>query len=308
MKLSNAPLAHSNPVHHNMNKLLQNNIIRFSLPLLLITAGMAQTKSPASLCPKVTINDCVITASDVRSMQKSDSCYGAYTDTIQALIKLINTQLEEEALRLYFHKSIGVDTLKQKSEWVNATTRAPNILHCVQNKFGKDTAAYLYWYIRPTVVNPLLHRLYNFSRVIHKETLQRSASIRDSLDKHLKVLEKFAEYSEWKIPKKMGLSEEERKKYPQEELPFIRDVLRQLKTSETYQGIYEDEYTVAILRLVSEDTTNWYMDGIMLQKYPFDKWYSEQVKATVKIIWMNAAEKNIIKQRYPEWWEQFGSH
>jgi len=121
-------------------------------------------KELRELGAKVKVNEKIITAHDIRLMQSADSCYGAYIDSVQALIKLINIELESEILQLCFNKPIKEDTLKQKSAWVDANTRAPNILNCVKAKYGKDTSAYLQWYIRPTVVNPVLHKLYNFQR------------------------------------------------------------------------------------------------------------------------------------------------
>jgi hypothetical protein len=271
--------------------------IIISLAILLYSCSSNHSelqKELRELGAKVKVNEKIITAHDIRLMQSADSCYGAYIDSVQALIKLINIELESEILHLCFNKPIKEDTLKQKSAWVDANTRAPNILNCVKAKYGKDTSAYLQWYILPTVVNPVLHKLYNFSKEIHRNVYQRMADIRDSLDKGLKRLEQFAEYKKWDIPKG--------KNY--EWLPFVQEVVIPLKEKETYKGIYEDDYWLSIPRKVKETEENWYLDGITLDKEPFEKWFSQQVKEKVKIEWLNEKEKELIRQRYPEWWEK----
>ncbi len=242
-----------------------------------------------------------ITKEDIVLQQKTDSCYNAPTSESIALIEIINKMLEEEVLATAFKKRITQQEMESKSQWVNQNSKAPNILACVKKHFEKHQQRYLELYIKPTLVNPALHHSYNFSKSLHADKMQRCKEIKDSLDHKWKPLEAFKEYRKWEVPKKMAVPDELLKTQPElveQELPFIKNVIRRLSPGKIFPDIYEDEYTFIIPRLLSEDKENWYMDGIVVPKRPFDEWFREQVKNNIVI---HIKDKELMKKLKEEY-------
>lgn len=146
--------------------------------------------------------------------------------------------------------------------------------------------------MKPTLVNPLLFTTCYFSKEIHKKQWERINFIKDELNKG-EELESFSEYKKWEIPKDAGY------------LPVVQQVLEKLKPGQTYDKIWEDEFSFAIPRLLKRDEKGWKIDGVVTEKEDCSAWLVREANRLIEIKWQDKVLAEKIKRDYPDWWKRY---
>ena len=289
-----------------LNKNKKTAIIIGLVLLILILSGLLFLFKKETSIISAKINNQEITPKDLDYQIKTDDCYGNKNQSSElALIKIINQLLEKEVLIAAFKIKITTQELEEKSAWIDANTKAPEILDCVKKVFGQDKKSYLNLYIRPTLVNPRLHSEFALALTIHQEEADRISSLKSELSQG-KKLEDLSHYQKWEILKKTDLSGVRALQEAGVELapnPLIDKVIKNLKPGEIWADIIEDDYSFQIVRFLKEDQEKYYLDGIVIPKKSFDSWFQDYVKNNVKIEIFDQEILNKIKTQYPDiWW------
>lgn len=243
---------------------------------------------------------------DIQYQIEIDQCYQIEAVKQEVgLIELINQSLEKQVLKQRFQVEAPEHALQKKSSWIDKNTKAPEILKCIKDVFGTDKKSYLDLYVSPTLVNPKLHSLFSLSLEIHQAEIDKIKDIQEEFKENKKDLKNFKEYQEWEIEKQEPrvpdiLKEVHAQFRPN---PLIREVLEKLKLGEVWPKIIEDDYSFKIVRLVKEDKDKYYLEGVIVEKRPFDGWFQQFVKQNIEIKIINPELKQRILLNYPDlWW------
>jgi hypothetical protein len=235
---------------------------------------------------------------------KTDNCYGNNNINPEtATVKIINQFLESAVLKSAFDLEPSEADLKEKSSIIDRDTKEPKILNCVKNVFGENIDSYLRLYVSPTLINPELHRQFNASEDIKKEEIEKIEKARDSL-KQGEGLEKLEGYEKFEILKSIELPETLQAPLPElPQNPLIEKVLKNLKPGETWPNIIEDDSSLKIVRLLSEDENKYYCDGVIIPKKQFDQWFKDYATNNIKMEIKDEQLLSQIRQDYPTlWW------
>ena len=248
---------------------------------ITIGAGFAFLRSRIAQVGAIAIDK-----DDVRHYVAAEACYGDKVDEKIALLNLVDAALEQEVLRLAFGTEITPVMVAERTKWIDANSKAPDILACVKTAYGNDTEGYDRWYVSPTIANPLLHDTFSHDAVIQK----KARDFIDKTERELSAGKKLSSLEGYKVidlPKPAGLAE----------------MYTSVKQGEN-SGIVEDDTAYVIYEPLSEDQRNYYLGEIVSPKADFEKWLADFARKYIAISIHNGGLRASLLSNYKDvkWW------
>jgi len=242
----------------------------------------------------------VIDISDLNTKLKIESCY---RDDKQAPAEWLGLyQLIEEALMEEAAKTIGVtisqEMLEEETVRVDKETKAPELLQSVKNVCS-DRTLYQKIYLKPRLVNRLLHHKFSEDKEIQAAAYQKALDLL-KLAQSGKDFKNMDGYSVKEIdltskkesPKEMaqyGLD------WTDPEKDLVENVLDHLQPGDVYQNLREDRYGFYIIRLVERRVKFYKYEMVHIKKMEFVPWFLETVKGVKKQIYLKDLIEKILK-------------
>jgi hypothetical protein len=188
--------------------------------------------------------------------------------------------------------------MEEETARVDKETKAPELLQAVKN-VCPDKTLYQKIYLKPRLVNRLLHHKFSEDRQIQASAYQKASDIL-KMTQSGKGLKDLDGYSLKEID--LTSKKESPKEMAQYNLPWsdpekdlIENVLDHLQPGEIYQNLQEDRYGFYIIRLVEKRTQFYKYEMIHIKKREFDPWFLETVKGIKKQIYQKDLIEKILK-------------
>ena len=228
-----------------------------------------------------------ITSGDVDTKLKIEACYRddkTKPESWLGLYQLIEDRLMEEAAR-----TIGIEItpamMAEEVARVDRETKAPAILDAVK-KACPDDKSYQEIYLKPRLVNRLLHYKFSEDKTIQQEPYQKALDMLTlaKSGKELKLLDGYAvkdiDLSAPKQPNQdlskfnLTLNESEKE--------LAENILASLQPGQVYQTLKEDRYAFAVIKLLEKKDNFYKYETVDIMKVEFDKWFADKIKGIKK--------------------------
>jgi hypothetical protein len=269
--------------------------------LLLVICLSAVDSSAQHARPAIIVGGDTVGEGAVLFRMKQDRCLSdTLADETKAAVELVSTQLEYEVLKRAFGEVPPDSIVQQMAGKLPKVTQDSAALACVTN-IG-DTASFLMYFVRPTLVNPRLFVRFYTDSMIHRQTRDSTRAIFERLIPHPEL---FLTYrlDTITIKRKTQNNSQSLGAGDLEALPIVRNVLSKLTPGKLWPEIIESEYDCSIVMLASVTDSAYHALAVRVAKRPFDPWFREYVKYHVSIEFFDKRLEREIRLRYPAlWW------
>lgn len=224
------------------------------------------------------VGQTLITTKDIKYRLGIEKAYGKNnTDSIEALMMLINDAVEQEVARKV-NMLPTPQEIAAMDKHATTTSKAPEILSNVKKVFGDDTKSYRRIYLVPKIVNIKLHGFFSKDQKIHR-------GARLSIEKAFQLVSKGMPLKQAAQETNLQYSiyEDEPNKIPDQlarvigkqtqEEDSLKRIINSLKVGEYYKEIIEDDYGYRIIRLIGRTGNKNKIEQIIARKAPYDDWF-----------------------------------
>lgn len=244
--------------------------------------------------PALTIGLDTISLEAIRWQLAHDRCMHDTTATqASALAELVSSQLEYEVLRRAWHEEPPDSAIRQTAARLPRVTHDSAALACI-GALG-DSALFLEYYVRPTLVNPRLYQRFFSDTDIH----------RDPRDSIVSIFQKLGPCPELFLTYRLDTIIIKRHDSDMMALPIVQHVFSKLGPRKLWSQIVESDYDYQIVMLDTLTDSIYRALAIRVTKQPFDPWFREYVKRHIVIHFVDRAIETDFRKRYPTlWWER----
>jgi len=256
-------------------------VILFICTLTIIGQKKNEPTSPV----RAQVGSITITQKDVEYEMGVERAYGNTTITPElALLVLMNNAREQEVAR-----SVGVlpnrEDITSFKEYVNSSTKAPEMLQFVKDVFGTDIDSYDRIYLLPKIVNISLHSFFSNNKEINKESLikinKAYAEIKEGGNFADVAKNNMLQYSTHTIGLRSNMLASAVQDYAtisEMSKSKVHIAAETLKPGEINKAIIEDDYSYSIIRLLSSKNDEYKIENIVSKKSDYDSWYAKEAK------------------------------
>jgi len=208
-----------------------------------------------------------------------------------ALAELVSDELEYEVLKGKWHESPPESAIRQTAARLPNVTHDSAALACI-GALG-DSAFFLEYYVRPTLVNPRLYAYFYSDTNIHRAARGRVLAIFRRLQPHPEL---FLTYH-------LDTLLIKRRDSQMMALPIVQHVLSKLGNRKLWPNIIESDLDYQIVMLDTVTDSIYRTLAIHVPKQPFDPWFRYYVKRYVPVRFLDRGLGTEFRKRYPTlWW------
>lgn len=208
-----------------------------------------------------------------------------------ALAELVSWQLEYEVLKQAFHEEPPDSIIRMTAARLPNVTHDSAALACI-GAIG-DSACFLEYYVRPTLVNARLYSRFYSDTSIHRAARDSIGSIFHSLSPHPELF--LTHHLDTILIKRhdgqMG------------ELPMVSKVLSTLSPRKLWPQVVESDYDFSIIMLDTVTDSLYRALAIRVVKRQFDPWFRNYVNRFIPIHFLDRSVEAEFRRQYPTlWW------
>jgi hypothetical protein len=280
--------------------------------LLIVLLFLAMTELPLVAQPVATVGSSAINAQHLTRRVAIEQAYGGELTREAALVSLINDAIEREVAR-----GLGLlpdsSELLRFSQYVDQSSKAPEILAAVKNIFGADSAEYRWQFLSPRIVNINLHQYFIRDTVIHataRRSIERAYGFVASGMGMSEVIERTGlRYQLDSVRDRRASLPPELARYAdsaESEPDPYWELVSGMKPGELFKTIIETDSDYRIVRLVHKDDSLRVVQVIAAEKGDFDTWF-RSLAGTIGIDIKDRALREEVVRNYPQlWWVAAG--
>ncbi len=267
--------------------------------LAVTTYFLAVPKTVVAKVGSATINN-----SQIYEYIAMEKCYGATYSRPEALASIVNNALQTQVLSDFFNLRPTIQDLSSAARQIDQNTKDPTVLSCIKSALGGESnAAYLSIFVEPTIVNPALYGNFSLSPKINSLQMKTINTIFAKVEAGAN-LQSFSGYQKFDVPIKPPLPTNiSAAGFQLNNDNLVNEVLKKMKPGEIWPKIVENDSSFEIIRLVRTGANNYHVDGVVINKPPFDPWFQGYVKANIPIKILDRGLLSDLKKNYSSlWW------
>jgi hypothetical protein len=276
--------------------------------LLIALLFLAMSGLPLGAQPVATVGSSAIDAQQLTRRIAIEHAYGGELTREAALVSLVNDAVEREVAR-----GLGLfpdsSELVRFSQYVDQSTKAPEILAAVKNIFGPDSAGYRLQFLAPRIVNIDLHQYFVRDTVLHataRRSIERAYGLAASGMGVSEVVARTGLRSQLdsvrdhraSLPPELARYADSGSSQPD---PYW-ELVSGMKPGELFKTIIETDSDYRIVRLLHKDDSLRVVQVIAAEKGDFDTWFRSQA-GTIGVEIMDRGLREEVLRNYPQlWW------
>lgn len=241
-----------------------------------------------------------ITYVDVETKLNIEACYRddkTKPESWLGLYQLIENSLTEEIAR-----TVGIEItpamMADEVKRVDKETKAPGILNAVK-KVCPDDKAYQEIYLKPRVINRLLHYRFSEDKTIQHEPYRKATDMLTlaKSGKDLKLLDGY-EVKDIDLSKPQQPNPELSRfnlNLAEAEKELAESILNNLQPGQVYRSLRDDRYVFTIIKLLEKKDRFYKYEVVTVKKVDFDKWFDDMLRSIRKEVYQKDKIEEILK-------------